>query len=130
MRDGKRQGEVFWAEGVFWLARPGRGKRGFYKKLLPAKKPPRAGRWQSPAEWDIAGKKRMGRMDGRISYSPLILKSMNEITTYFGVGKETVYRWIEEGAPIAVENARGAPRYSCEAAQLQQWRIGKCRKHP
>lgn len=58
-----------------------------------------------------------------IAYHPLVLKNLVEITAYFGVGKETVLKWVDQGAPVAVEKAGGgSPRYSAEAAALQEWR--------
>ena len=58
-------------------------------------------------------------------YSPKILKSMMEICVEMGVGTETVKSWIDQGAPIAAEGEGARARYSCEAAQLQAWRLAQ-----
>lgn len=67
-------------------------------------------------------------MNENISYQPHVLRTLNEITAYFKVGKETVYNWIDHGAPICVEERNGLYRYSCEAAMLQAWRLEQSRK--
>lgn len=61
-----------------------------------------------------------------VAYAPLILRSLGEITAHFKVGRQTVYKWIDMGAPIARESFRGHVRYSCEALALQKWRLGQC----
>lgn len=67
-------------------------------------------------------------MPDDLSYKPLVLRSLTEITAYFKVGRQTVYQWIDMGAPIAQEESRGHVRYSCEAAALQKWRLEKCQE--
>lgn len=56
-------------------------------------------------------------------YSPLILRNLTEICAHMGVGPETVKNWISEGAPIAAEGGGVKTRYSCEARELQAWRL-------
>lgn len=55
-------------------------------------------------------------------YAPRILRNLLEICVVMGVGRETILRWVDEGAPIAVEYQGKKPRYSCEAGALQAWR--------
>lgn len=62
-----------------------------------------------------------------ITYTPRILSNMREITTTMRVGREKVFKWIEEGAPICVEMENGKPCYSAEAGQLQKWRLERSR---
>lgn len=57
-----------------------------------------------------------------IAYQPRILKNLTEICAEMGVGVETVKKWIDQGAPIAVEYQGAKPRYSAEACELQAWR--------
>lgn len=68
----------------------------------------------------------MGFQEG-IVFSPRILRNMREIASHMGVGVETVKLWLDRGAPIAVENVDGRPRYSAEAATLQAWRLEFCK---
>lgn len=65
-------------------------------------------------------------MPEELSYKPIILSSLAEITSHFRVGRQTVYKWIDMGAPIAKEISGGHARYSCEALALQKWRLEKC----
>lgn len=51
-----------------------------------------------------------------------------EICAHMGVGPETVRRWRAEGAPIAIEGSGQKTRYSCEAAELQAWRLKRSRE--
>ncbi|MBD5608522.1 MAG: MerR family transcriptional regulator [Desulfovibrio sp.] len=60
---------------------------------------------------------------------PVILRSLMEICVQMGVGPETVRRWRDEGAPIALEGSGGKTRYSCEAAELQAWRLKRSREN-
>lgn len=60
-------------------------------------------------------------------YTPKVLKNLVEICAEMGVGRETVMKWIDLGAPIAVEYIGKSPRYSCEARELQAWRIKNAR---
>ena len=57
-----------------------------------------------------------------VSYTPKILRNMNEICEEMGVGPKTVKKWVEQGAPIAVEGEGRNKRYSAEIACLQKWR--------
>lgn len=61
-------------------------------------------------------------------YAPSILRNMVEICAAMGVGRETVMKWIEQGAPIAVEYIGRKPSYSCEAVALQKWRFARSGK--
>lgn len=61
-----------------------------------------------------------------VSYTPKILRNMTEICAEMGVGQETVRRWAESGAPIAVESDGKKTRYSVETAVLQAWRTENC----
>lgn len=56
---------------------------------------------------------------------PVFMRSLLEICAVMGVGKETVYEWISQGAPIAVERSGKTVRYSAEAVSLQAWRTGR-----
>lgn len=62
-------------------------------------------------------------MKDGIAYAPLILRSLIEICAAMGVGRETVLKWVDQGAPIAVEWQGSKPSYSCEAYALQAWRL-------
>lgn len=62
-----------------------------------------------------------------VSYTPRILRNMREIVETMRVGREKVFRWIDEGAPICVENENGRPCYSAEAGALQKWRLERSR---
>lgn len=57
-----------------------------------------------------------------IYYVPQILCSLAEIKKTFRVSEGTVKKWIQKGAPIAVENDGARIRYSAEALRLQTWR--------
>lgn len=59
---------------------------------------------------------------GLVAYMPLVLRNMEEICEVMGVGRETVRKWAEQGAPIAVEGEERRKRYSAEAMALQDWR--------
>ena len=63
-----------------------------------------------------------------ITYNPIILNSIVEIMATFNIGRETVLRWVDEGAPICVETSGGHPRYSCEKTELQKWRLMRSRR--
>lgn len=63
----------------------------------------------------------------KITYTPRILRNMREIVETMRVGREKVFRWIELGAPICVENENGRPCYSAEAGALQNWRLERSR---
>ena len=65
----------------------------------------------------------------KLSYTPVILRSLMEIMAAFNVGRETVLEWVSRGAPICVEKSGGQPRYSCEAAALQAWRLKEYQKN-
>ncbi len=56
-------------------------------------------------------------------YVPVMLNSMVQICKAFNVGAATVQRWIEAGAPIAVDagNKPGVKRYFCEMMRLYTW---------
>lgn len=63
-----------------------------------------------------------------IVVTPLHLRGLKEIQKQFGVGRETVLRWVEAGAPIAVEVTGGSGKeerrsYSAEYNALQEWRV-------
>jgi len=64
-----------------------------------------------------------------ISYTPRVLRTMDEICRKMGVGPSTVKKWMKDGAPIAFElgahSKRG--RYSAELGALQQWRVNHSR---
>lgn len=70
----------------------------------------------------------MPEIDSPIAYSPRMLVGLKNITSYFNVGQDTVYRWLDEGAPIIVEHSRGKPRYTAEAMLLYHWRLGRSRR--
>ena len=59
--------------------------------------------------------------------TPLHLKGLKAIQKQFGVGRETVLRWVKAGAPIAVEETAGKNEerrsYSAEYNALQEWRV-------
>lgn len=57
-----------------------------------------------------------------VSYTPKILRNMAEICEEMGVGPKTVKKWVEQGAPIAVEGDGRKVRYSTEMVRLQAWR--------
>lgn len=57
-----------------------------------------------------------------VSYTPRILRNMAEICEEMGVGPKTVKKWVEQGAPIAVEGDGRKVRYSSEMVRLQAWR--------
>ncbi|WP_417292370.1 MerR family transcriptional regulator [Desulfovibrio porci] len=57
-----------------------------------------------------------------VSYTPRILRNMAEICEEMGVGPKTVKKWVEQGAPIAVEGDGRKVRYSSEMVRLQVWR--------
>ena len=59
----------------------------------------------------------------QVAYVPKILRNMSEICKEMGVGPKTVKKWVEQGAPIAVEGDGGKKRYSSEAIKLQLWRF-------
>lgn len=60
---------------------------------------------------------------GQTVYAPLVLRNMGEICEVMGVGHRTVRKWVEQGAPIAVEGENRRKRYSAEALSLQKWRM-------
>ena len=57
-----------------------------------------------------------------VSYTPKVLRNMAEICEEMGVGPKTVKKWVEQGAPIAVEGDGRKVRYSSEMVRLQTWR--------
>ncbi len=63
------------------------------------------------------------RESAQVAYVPKILRNMAEICKEMGVGPKTVKKWVEQGAPIAVEGDGGKKRYSSEAIKLQLWRF-------
>lgn len=66
---------------------------------------------------------RMGqRESAQVAYVPQILCSLTEIKKTFRVSESTVKKWIQKGAPIAVENDGARIRYSAESLRLQIWR--------
>lgn len=66
----------------------------------------------------------MGQKESaQVAYVPKILRNMAEICKEMGVGPKTVKKWVEQGAPIAVEGDGGKKRYSSEAIKLQLWRF-------
>lgn len=58
-------------------------------------------------------------------YQPRILKTLMQICAEMGVGRETVYSWIDLGAPIVVERTGRRVRYSAELSKLQDWRLAR-----
>lgn len=58
---------------------------------------------------------------GQVAYLPKILRNLSEICDEMGVGEKTVKKWVENGAPIAVEGNGCKTRYSTEALRLQLW---------
>ena len=62
------------------------------------------------------------RESAQVAYVPKILRNMAEICKEMGVGPKTVKKWVEQGAPIAVEGDGRKVRYSAETARLQMWR--------
>ena len=65
----------------------------------------------------------MGQKESaQVAYVPKILRNMAEICKEMGVGPKTVKKWVEQGAPIAVEGDGRKVRYSAETARLQMWR--------
>lgn len=63
------------------------------------------------------------RESAQVAYVPKILRNMAEICEEMGVGPKTVKKWVEQGAPIAVEGDGRNTRYSAEVASLQIWRL-------
>lgn len=57
-----------------------------------------------------------------LAYVPTMLNGMDEICDRLKVGKDTVRQWIEEGAPIIVEDCGKKKRYCAELAELHAWR--------
>lgn len=59
--------------------------------------------------------------------APLHLNSMSDICKAFKVGKNTVRKWVDKGAPIAIEKDEKSNklRYSAEYNTLQSWRVIK-----
>lgn len=67
---------------------------------------------------------KMGQKESaQVAYVPKILRNMAEICEEMGVGPKTVKKWVEQGAPIAVEGNKNKIRYSSELFSLQLWRI-------
>ena len=62
------------------------------------------------------------RESAQVAYVPKILRNMAEICEEMGVGPKTVKKWVEQGAPIAVEGDGRKVRYSSEMVRLQTWR--------
>lgn len=62
------------------------------------------------------------RESAQVAYVPKILRNMAEICKEMGVGPKTVKKWVEQGAPIAVEGDGANSRYSAESVRLQLWR--------
>ncbi len=62
------------------------------------------------------------RESALVAYVPQILCSLTEIKKTFRVSESTVKKWIQKGAPIAVENDGARIRYSAESLRLQIWR--------
>lgn len=71
----------------------------------------------------MADKQRISPQMSGIAYVPRILRTMAEICEAMGVGQKTVKKWVEQGAPIAVEGTGCKLVYSAESASLQAWRI-------
>lgn len=69
------------------------------------------------------GTKMEQRESTQVAYVPKILRNMAEICEEMGVGPKTVKKWVEQGAPIAVEGNKNKIRYSSELFSLQLWRI-------
>lgn len=66
---------------------------------------------------------KMGQKEStQVAYVPKILRNMAEICEEMGVGPKTVKKWVEQGAPIAVEGDGRKMRYSTEVVKLQAWR--------
>lgn len=57
-----------------------------------------------------------------VAYAPKILRNMAEICKEMGVGPKTVKKWVEQGAPIAVEGDGRKRKYSSETVRLMMWR--------
>lgn len=64
----------------------------------------------------------------RITYTPVLLKNMVEIMAAFNIGRETLLEWVDAGAPICVERDGRQPKYSCELAALQAWRLERSKQ--
>ncbi len=62
------------------------------------------------------------RESAQVVYVPKVLRNMAEICEAMGVGTKTVKKWVEQGAPIAVEGEGRKIRYSSEMVKLQAWR--------
>ena len=62
-------------------------------------------------------------MDELTVYAPRILRNAGEICRTFGIGREQLQRWVEEGAPIALErDDKGhVNRYRTELFRLYLW---------
>ncbi len=65
----------------------------------------------------------MAEKRGIVAYVPTPLNSMAEICDRLQVGNRTVKRWVELGAPVAVEGEGEKKRYSAEMAALLAWRV-------
>ena len=52
---------------------------------------------------------------------PENFRSLIVICRTYGVGRETVYDWIEQGAPISVSGAGKRLRYSAGITDLREW---------
>lgn len=63
-----------------------------------------------------------------VFYQPVFLKGLKDIAAHMGVGLETVRQWLDDGAPIVVENSGGRKRYAAEAVTLFNWRLRKSRE--
>lgn len=70
----------------------------------------------------MAGDERQNAPLSGVSYTPKILRNMQEICDAFGVGKKTVRKWAQAGAPIVVEGDGRRVRYSAEMVEVQRWR--------
>lgn len=56
-----------------------------------------------------------------VVYQPQILIGIRRICEVFKVGKDRVYSWIDDGAPISHISKRGQTYYSTEVMRLQMW---------
>lgn len=56
-----------------------------------------------------------------------VLGSLEEICEFMRASRETVRGWVENGAPIAVEQKGKRPRYRAEAGALWDWLLARRR---
>ena len=57
-----------------------------------------------------------------IAYVPVVLNSLAQICKKFRARAKTVKLWMEQGAPIYLEQDGKRKRYFCEVAALFLWR--------